>query len=670
MKKTSKAPYIFMAIFAYVILFIFTCHIGHVYDSETMTIIDAIPLAFDAMEKSPFDISPINFKGILGMTGIYGFVMLCMKFNADEKKKLKPNKEYGSAKWNNNIKAYNKKFNYPYGKDKGGEKNNLILSQDVQLGLDNKKTMRNSNQIILGGSGSGKTFFVCKPNILSANCNYVVTDPNGAILESVGDFLRSEGYTIKVFNLVDKEHSCSYNPFHYIRDEVGVLSMIDSLVNNTTPKGASKGDPFWEKSEKALISAICFYLYYACEEEDRNFANVMELVRAAEVKDNDPDYKSVLDELMDMLRETDPDNIALKQYAVFKQAAPATATSILISVSSRLNNFNVSAIANLTSTDTINFETLASEKTALFCITPLKDKTFNFLVALLYTQLLDTLYHIGDMQTGNTFLPYHIQFILDEFANIGEIPDFENTMATCRQYNIGCTVILQNMAQLKQMYKDSYESITGNADSFVFLGGQEQSTLEYVSKKLGKETIKAKNTSSSKGRSGSSSVSYNKMGRELLTADELSVMKNEDCVVFIRGIHPFFTKKYMCKNHPNFKKSGDADKSKIFKIQDNFETPIREKFGETDEFKILEEEVRENINNIPKTDEIEKDNELRKETINGLSTYQETPVDTNMIKEIGIKKASEIEDFIEIEEAYNPDEDFEMDIDFEDSCLF
>lgn len=669
MKKKSMAPYIFVGIFSYIILFIFTCHLCNAYNPDTMTIIDAFTPAMNHMQENFLDIFPIDFKGIGIMTVAYGFILLCIKFDAEQKRNLKPGKEYGSASWNKDYKSYNKKFNYPYGKPESGEKNNLILSKDVMLGLDNKKTMRNSNVIVIGGSGSGKTFFVCKPNILSANCNYVVTDPNGAILESCGKFLEEQGYKIKVFNLVDMKHSCSYNPFHYIRDEVGVLSMIDSLFKNTTPKGASKGDPFWEKSEKALLSAICFYVYYEFEEEDRNFTNIMELIRLAEVRDKDPNFESGLDLLMNELRERDPNNIALKQYAVFKQAAPQTATSILISASSRLNQFNVSAIADLTSTDTIGLEDLANEKCALFCITPLKDKTFNFLVALLYTQLLDTLYHIGDMQSGNTFLPYHIQFILDEFANIGEIPDFENTMATCRQYNIGCMPILQNMSQLKEMYKDSYESLMGNADTFVFLGGQEQSTLEYVSKKLGKETIRAKNNSTSKGRSGSSSISYNKMGRELLTADELAVMKNDDCIVFIRGIKPFFTKKYMCKDHPNFKFSGDSDKSNVYVIADHYKTPKYHEMDESSEMDSFEI----SINNIPsatlKREDIEKSNEIRTESSQGLKTYNQEVVSLDTIKELGAKKASEIPDIVELEESYNPDDDFEMDLDLEDEFL-
>jgi len=450
---------------------------------------------------------------------------------------------------------------------------NMILSKDIYLSMNGRKTRRNCNTLIIGGSGTGKSRFEVKPNILQANCSFIITDPSGELLESMGGFLVEEGYDVRVFNLVEKDHSHCYNPFNYIRDQEGVYIMINALIKNTTPKGSSTNDPFWEKAETALLQAICFYLVSECNKEDQNFSNVMKLLRCAKAAEGQEDVDSTLDILFNDLKEKDPEHIAVQSYAVFKSAGGGkTAQSILISCQTRLQTFNLDAIKKLTSIDNIDLGSIGDRKVALFCITPSADTSFNYLIALMYTQLFETLYFHAETECKGKRLSHHVRFLMDEFANIGQVPDFSQKLATMRKYEISCTIIIQALSQLKALYKDDWEVLIGNCDSQIFLGGSDQTTLDYMSKLLGKETIRSINSSRSYGKHGSHSMSYNKTGRELMTADELRVMDNNDCIVLIRGEYPFYTKKYPLEEHPNYKRSGDASDKYIFDVKKMLQT--------------------------------------------------------------------------------------------------
>ena len=464
-KKRRFTDYLKWCVPAYIVLMYVVCQI--LKTDASLPLDERIDAGLLRILQHPFDIFPIdtNILAAFLYIGLLALGVLYVEYL--RRKQMRPGIDSGSAAWNEDLKGYNKQYTEPYDKpyaNRSGDNNkNIILTQDVFLGMDGRKTMRNLNVLVAGGSGSGKSRFVVKPNILQANSSFVITDPKGELLEATGTFLEQQGYKIKVFNLSQMEHSCSYNPFHYIRDEAGVLTMINALIQNTTPPESTKGDPFWEKAETALLEAICFYLYYECKEEDRNFTNVMKLLRCLEVREGQEDYDSTLDIMFKMLKEKDPENIAVRQYAVFKSAGGGkTAQSIMISCQTRLQVFNLKVIHNLTGTDNIDLLSVGKEKTALFCITPVQDKTFNFLVALLYTQLFETLYSYAETHCEGRRLPHHVRFLLDEFANIGTIPEFEMKLATIRSYEMSCTIIIQNLAQLKTMYKDNYplEEIT------------------------------------------------------------------------------------------------------------------------------------------------------------------------------------------------------------------
>ena len=450
---------------------------------------------------------------------------------------------------------------------------NMVLTQNIYLSMDSRKTRRNNNILVVGGSGSGKSRFMVKPNILQANANYIVTDPAGELLESTGKFLEEQGYEIKVFNLVEMAKSDRYNPFHYIRDDVGVLMMINCLIKNTNPVGQTGGDPFWEKSETALLQALVFYLVKFRPPHQRNFTSVMKLLRAAEVDENDSTKKSKLDRIFDEVQLQDPNSIALKQYLTFKMGAGKTLKSILISCSVRLTVFNMKQIENLTKEDTIDLGGMGNGKKALFVIIPAADSTYNFLVSMMYSQLFETLYFVAETTCKGKRLPRPVRFLLDEFANIGQIPEFTKKLATMRKYEISCTIILQNLAQIKSQYKDDWESIVGNCDSFLFLGGQEVSTLEYISKELGKRTIQVYSKGNSHGKSGSWSTNRSNQARDLMSPDEISRMPEDECILIIRGLYPFYDKKFEYTKHRNYKLTGDSDKHQLFvNTRDNTES--------------------------------------------------------------------------------------------------
>ncbi|MGN8626896.1 VirD4-like conjugal transfer protein, CD1115 family [Bulleidia sp. HCP3S3_G12] len=458
--------------------------------------------------------------------------------------------EYGSAKWANALNVNRKYASKNYLENK-------LLSQNVRIGLNGKIHRRNLNTIVIGGSGAGKTRFYCKPNIMQCNTSFVVLDPKGEILRSEGYMLEKEGYVIKVIDLIDMSKSHGYNPFHYIQSDKDILKLITNLIRNTTPKGSQSMDPFWEKSETALLEALMLYLYHYAPEDEQNFTMVMEMLTYAEVKEDDEEYESPLDELFHHLERSDPDSLALKQYQIYKQAAGKTAKSILISVGVRLAAFNLDSMASLTRFDELELDKIGERKTALFAVIPDNDSTFNFLVGMLYTQLFQMLYYQADYVYGGE-LPVPVHFLMDEFANVALPDEFDKLLSTMRSRQIFVSIILQNLAQIKTLFKDSWESIVGNCDELYYLGGNEQSTHKFISEYLGKETLDTNTFGKSTGHSGSYSTNYQQTGRELLTPDEVRLLNNDYGLLFIRGELPVMDKKYDLLKHPNINETTDG----------------------------------------------------------------------------------------------------------------
>lgn len=510
---------------------------------------DAIIYLNEAM-NSPFsfELCQDTLKCILISESIYSFSYLAYYYN---RKNYRRNEEYGSAKWANN-KAVNKKY---------AEKDyysNKILSQNVRIGLDGRRHRRNLNTLVIGGSGAGKTRFFGKPNLMQCNTSFVILDPKGEQLRDVGNLLEKEGYVIKVVDLINMNRSHCYNPFRYIKDDKDVLKLIINLIRNTTPKGSQTNDPFWEKSETALLEALCLYLLHEAPEEEQNFTMVMEMIAAAEVKEDDEEYQSPLDELFERLEIRNPNSLALKQYKIYKQAAGKTAKSILISVGVRLSAFNLESIASLTATDELELDLVGERKTAIFAVIPDNDSTFNFLIGMLYTQLFQMLYYQADIVHGGA-LPVPVHFLMDEFANVALPDEFDKLLSTMRSRLIFVSIIIQNLAQIKGLYKDSWESIVGNCDTLYYLGGNEQSTHKFMSEYLGKETLDTNTYGKSSGRSGNYSTNYQQAGRELLTPDEVRLLDNDYGLLFIRGERPVFDKKYDILKHPRINETTDGN---------------------------------------------------------------------------------------------------------------
>ncbi|MGN0586133.1 MAG: VirD4-like conjugal transfer protein, CD1115 family [Oscillospiraceae bacterium] len=440
------------------------------------------------------------------------------------------------------------------------------------------KPMLNLNKIILGGSGTGKSRFYVKPNLMQCNTSFVVTDPSGELVQSCGMMLLRRGYKIKLFNINDMKHSSNYNPFHYLRDCTGeinsnnVIKMINVFMTNTKVEGASTGDQFWDDATRLLLSALCFLLVETGTEEEQNFASVLDLIHKAKVIEGKEEEKSELDIIFDKRKENDPKALSVQYYEEFKQAAGKTMQSILISTTTKLQHFKLEDVRNLTYTDNIHLETMGDEKTALFIIIPSTDTTYNFLAAMMYTQLFDTLYDRA-ITYYHGRLPVHVRFILDEFANVGKIPEFEKILATCRKFEISAVVILQNLSQLKRLYEKSWEELPGNCDTMIYLGGKDQFTNEYLSKELGKETIDQQSINQTKGKQGSSSYNNAILGRELATIDELATMDNNDCIVMVCGLHPFLTAKFDITNHPRYNMLDEADKEhNTYYLEENIRT--------------------------------------------------------------------------------------------------
>ena len=464
----------------------------------------------------------------------------------------RPGEEYGSAKWGS-PKDLNRKYMDHQHKDA-----NIILTQRVRLGMDGYITQRNMNVLVVGGSGSGKTRFFCKPNIYSANCSYLITDPKGELLRAAGGLLVALGYEVRVFNLIAPEQSDCYNPFVYVREEKDVLSLIDNLIKNTTPRNASSNDPFWEKAEVALDSALMLYLIHEAPQDEQNFETMIYMMNFADVREEDEQYRSPLDMLFRALEEEQPAHVAVKQYKVFKQAAGKTAKSILVTAAVRLAAFNIPQYAAMTSMDEMDFGSLGERKRAIFCVIPVNDSSMNYLVGMLYTQCFQELYRRADLKY-NGRLPVPVRVLQDEWANVAQPESYPKILATCRSYNIGLNIIVQNVQQIKALYEKEHESIIGNCDTLLFLGGgNEPASLEFIVKLLGRETLATRTRGLTKGRNGSSTTNYQQTGRDLMTIDEVRKLDTNKAILFIRGEDPVIDRKYNLKRHPNIKLTLDG----------------------------------------------------------------------------------------------------------------
>ncbi len=459
--------------------------------------------------------------------------------------------EHGSAKWGS-AQAVRKK----YADRKVTE--NKLLTQNVVIGLDGRKHRRNLNTLVCGGSGAGKTRFFAKPNVMNANTSFVILDPKGEALRDTGGLLRAKGYEIKVIDLINMEKSHCYNPFVYLRDDNDIQRLVTNLFKNTSPK-ESKGsqDPFWDQAAQMLLLALVFYLHYEAPPDEQNFPMVMEMIRAGEVREDNDDYRSPLDELFDRLEMEKPEHIALKYYRNYRSGSGKTLKSIQITLVSRLEKFNLESLAGLTQTDEMDLWSLGERKTAVFAVIPDNDSSFNFLIGMLYTQLFQQLYYQADVVHGGR-LPVHVHFVMDEFANVALPDEFDKLLATMRSREISVSIIIQNLAQLKALFEKQWESIVGNCDEFIYLGGNEQATHEYVSKLLGKETIDTNTYGQSRGRSGSYSTNWQLAGRELLMPDEVRMLDNQYALLFIRGERPIQDFKYDILKHPNVKLTTDG----------------------------------------------------------------------------------------------------------------
>ena len=458
--------------------------------------------------------------------------------------------EHGSAKWGD-AAAVNRKYRqHPANMNK-------ILTQNVRIGFDAHKHRRNLNVLVIGGSGAGKTRFYVKPNIMQANCSMVVLDPKGENLRSTGWLLKKNNYRIRILDLVQMERSHCYNPFVYLRDDNDVQRLVTNLFKATTPKGSTSSDPFWDTAAQMLLLALIFYLKYEAPEDEQNFAMVMEMLRAGDVDEEDSKAMSALDTLFYDLRKTDPDHIALKYYDAYHSGSGKTLKSIQITLASRLEKFNLESVAGLTITDELDLWKLGEEKTALFAIIPDNDTSFNFLVSLLYTQIFQQLFEVADKKYGGS-LPVHVQFLMDEFANVSLPDDFDKILSVMRSRGVSVSIILQNLAQLKALFEKQWESIVGNTDEFVYLGGNEQATHKYVSELLGKETIDTNTYGKSTGRNGNYSTNYQNTGRELMTPDEVRMLDNRYALLFIRGERPVMDFKYDILKHPDVRLTTDG----------------------------------------------------------------------------------------------------------------
>ena len=498
------------------------------------------------------------------LIGIAGAVILRMAVYLKGKnaKKYRHGIEYGSARWGTaaDIAPYMDKDFFQ----------NIPMTQTERITMESRpkqpKYARNKNILVIGGSGSGKTRFFCKPSLLQAHSSYVCTDPKGTLLPEIGAFLERKKYRIKCLNLINFRKSMKYNPLAYIRSEKDILKLVNALIMNTKGEGEKSSEDFWVKAERLYYSALIGYIWYEATEEEKNFITLLDLINASEAREDDETYQSPVDLLFSQLEEREPDHFAVKQYRKFKMAAGKTLKSILISCGARLAPFDIKELRDLMEYDELELDTLGDQKTALFVILSDTDSTFNFVAALMYSQLFNLLCDKADDFYGGR-LPVHVRLILDEFANIGQIPNFDKLIATIRSREISASIILQSQSQLKTIYKDAADTIVGNCDSTLFLGGKEKSTLKEISELLGKETIDLYNQSENRGSQVSHGPSYQKLGKELMTQDELAVMDGGKCIFMLRGVRPFLSDKYDLTRHPNYRYTADADPKNVFDME-------------------------------------------------------------------------------------------------------
>lgn len=513
---------------------------------------------------------------------------LILYYKAKNAKKFRHGEEYGSARWGNRKDI--EPFEDPV------FENNIILTETERLMMNSRpkapKYARNKNVIVIGGSGSGKTRFYVKPNLMQMTdrVSYVVTDPKGTIIVECGKMLVNGGYRIKVLNTINFKKSMHYNPFHYIRSEKDILKLVNTIIANTKGEGEKSTEDFWIKAERLLYSALIGYIWYEAPEEEQNFSTLLEFINASETREDDEEFKNAVDELFEELEAENPEHFAVRQYRKYKLAAGKTAKSILISCGARLAPFDIQELREIMSYDEMELDMIGDQKTAMFVIISDTDDTFNFVVAIMYTQLFNLLCDKADDEHGGR-LPYHVRLLLDEFSNIGQIPKFDKLIATIRSREISASIILQSQSQLKTIYKDAAETITGNCDTVLFLGGKESSTLKELSETLGKETIDLYNTSDTRGTSQSYGLNYQKTGKELMSRDELAVMDGNKCILQLRGVRPFLSNKYDITKHKRYKELADADKRNAFDVEKYLEHKLV--FSQDTEFEVYEVNVTE-----------------------------------------------------------------------------
>ena len=513
---------------------------------------------------------------------------LILYYKAKNAKKFRHGEEYGSARWGNRKDI--EPFVDPI------FENNIILTETERLTLNSRpkqpKYARNKNVIVIGSSGSGKTRFYLKPQLMqmTPNVSYVCTDPKGTIIVECGKMLVNGGYRIKVLNTINFKKSMHYNPFHYIRSEKDILKLVNTIIANTKGEGEKSTEDFWVKAERLLYSALIGYIWYEAPEEEQNFSTLLEFINASETREDDEEFKNAVDELFEELEAENPEHFAVRQYRKYKLAAGKTAKSILISCGARLAPFDIQELREIMSYDEMELDMIGDQKTAMFVIISDTDDTFNFVVAIMYTQLFNLLCDKADDEHGGR-LPYHVRLLLDEFSNIGQIPKFDKLIATIRSREISASIILQSQSQLKTIYKDAAETITGNCDTVLFLGGKESSTLKEISETLGKETIDLYNTSDTRGTSQSYGLNYQKTGKELMSRDELAVMDGNKCILQLRGVRPFLSNKYDITKHKRYKELSDADKRNAFDVEKYLEHKLV--FSQDTEFEMYEVNVTE-----------------------------------------------------------------------------
>ena len=556
-KVMKVLPFIILGYFFNKVSQAFTSAAGTELGDKIMNGMDGLGAVFTNPLPS---FNPLDL--LIGVAGGV-IVKLVIYVKGKNAKKYRKGCEYDSARWGNaeDIKPYMaEKF-----------EDNVILTETERLTMDGRpkagpKYARNKNILVIGGSGSGKTRFYVKPNLLQMHSSYVVTDPKGTVLNEVGKALKEGGYAIKVLNTINFKKSMHYNPLAYIRSEKDILKLVNTIIANTKGEGNQSGEDFWVKAERLYYSALIGYIWYEAPDDEKNLNTLIEMINASEAREDDESFENPIDKLFKELEQENPEHFAVRQYKKYKLAAGKTAKSILISCGARLAPFDIAELRELTEDDELELDTLGDKKTALFVIISDTDDTFNFIVAIMYTQLFNLLCDKADDKYGGR-LPVHVRFILDEFANIGQIPKFDKLIATIRSREISASIILQAQSQLKAIYKDNADTIVGNCDTTLFLGGKEKTTLKEISEILGKETIDLYNTGESRGKETSHSLNYQKTGKELMSMDELSVMDGSKCILQLRGVRPFLSNKYDLTKHPKFALTSDADERNLFNVE-------------------------------------------------------------------------------------------------------